>query len=190
MSGLEPPTSSLRTRRSPELSYIPTTNVNIAPAAAGVETGRAASANRGGEAGIRTLGTPKGSTVFETAPFNHSGTSPQNPASDLAEREGFEPSVPEGTHDFQSCRFDRSRTSPLLSGGQYSIGTGIYQPNGVNAGGGPGRSRAAAPRSARRGCRRSLRPVAGRDCRPAGERSTPPHRPGDRWLRTRRSPRG
>ncbi len=30
----------------------------------------------GGEGGIRTLGTPKGTTVFETAPFNHSGTSP------------------------------------------------------------------------------------------------------------------
>ena len=31
----------------------------------------------GGEGGIRTLGTRKGSTVFETAPFDHSGTSPQ-----------------------------------------------------------------------------------------------------------------
>ncbi len=30
----------------------------------------------GGERGIRTLGTHTGSTVFETAPFNHSGTSP------------------------------------------------------------------------------------------------------------------
>ena len=33
-----------------------------------------------GEAGIRTLGTREGSTVFETAPFNRSGTSP-TPAS-------------------------------------------------------------------------------------------------------------
>ena len=32
----------------------------------------------GGERGIRTLGTLARSTVFETAPFNHSGTSPQN----------------------------------------------------------------------------------------------------------------
>ncbi len=32
--------------------------------------------DNGGEAGIRTLGTRKGSTVFETAPFDHSGTSP------------------------------------------------------------------------------------------------------------------
>ncbi len=38
----------------------------------------------GGEAGIRTLGTSKCSTVFETAPFNHSGTSPQYiPTTDL-----------------------------------------------------------------------------------------------------------
>ena len=29
-----------------------------------------------GEAGIRTLGPQKGSTVFETAPFDRSGTSP------------------------------------------------------------------------------------------------------------------
>ena len=32
--------------------------------------------NNGGETGIRTLGTREGSTVFETAPFDHSGTSP------------------------------------------------------------------------------------------------------------------
>ncbi len=32
----------------------------------------------GGERGIRTLGTLACSTVFETAPFNHSGTSPQS----------------------------------------------------------------------------------------------------------------
>ena len=32
---------------------------------------------RGGEGGIRTLGTRKGTTVFETAPIDHSGTSPQ-----------------------------------------------------------------------------------------------------------------
>ena len=29
-----------------------------------------------GEAGIRTLGPASWSTVFETAPFDHSGTSP------------------------------------------------------------------------------------------------------------------
>jgi hypothetical protein len=32
----------------------------------------------GGEGGIRTLGTLTRSTVFETAPFDHSGTSPQS----------------------------------------------------------------------------------------------------------------
>ena len=30
----------------------------------------------GGETGIRTLGAREGTTVFETAPFDHSGTSP------------------------------------------------------------------------------------------------------------------
>ena len=30
----------------------------------------------GGGGGIRTHGTRKGTTVFETAPFNHSGTPP------------------------------------------------------------------------------------------------------------------
>ena len=30
----------------------------------------------GGETGIRTLGRVASTTVFETAPFNHSGTSP------------------------------------------------------------------------------------------------------------------
>ena len=29
-----------------------------------------------GGGGIRTLGAPKGTTVFETAPFDHSGTPP------------------------------------------------------------------------------------------------------------------
>gem|GEM_PF-3549353 len=29
-----------------------------------------------GEGGIRTLGGPEPTTVFETVPFNHSGTSP------------------------------------------------------------------------------------------------------------------
>ena len=31
----------------------------------------------GGETGIRTLGTRESTTVFETAPFDHSGISPQ-----------------------------------------------------------------------------------------------------------------
>lgn len=32
--------------------------------------------NDGGEGGIRTHGTREGTTVFETVPFDHSGTSP------------------------------------------------------------------------------------------------------------------
>ena len=42
--------------------------------------GRAKAVNQGihgGETGIRTLGPREGSTVFETAPFDHSGTSPR-----------------------------------------------------------------------------------------------------------------
>ena len=34
------------------------------------------SLNPGGKGGIRTLGGPKPTTVFETVPFNHSGTFP------------------------------------------------------------------------------------------------------------------
>ena len=46
-----------------------------------VEAARAVQAGRfgakhGGEGGIRTLGPASGTTVFETAPINHSGTSP------------------------------------------------------------------------------------------------------------------
>ena len=34
--------------------------------------------DNGGERGIRTLGTRERTTVFETAPFDHSGISPQS----------------------------------------------------------------------------------------------------------------
>ena len=37
----------------------------------------------GGETGIRTLGRLAPSTVFETAPFDHSGTSPQRLSLDI-----------------------------------------------------------------------------------------------------------
>ena len=36
-----------------------------------------ASASEGGEGGIRTLGTVACTTVFETVPIDHSGTSPK-----------------------------------------------------------------------------------------------------------------
>ncbi len=40
----------------------------------------------GGEGGIRTLGTLACTTVFETAPFNHSGTSPAVRIADAVEQ--------------------------------------------------------------------------------------------------------
>ncbi len=52
--------------------------------------------NNGGEGGIRTHGPVARSTVFETAPFNRSGTSPGKLSGlfkILAERVGFEPTV-------------------------------------------------------------------------------------------------
>jgi hypothetical protein len=39
---------------------------------------------------------------------------PETASLKLAEREGFEPSVPCGTHDFQSCTFGLSVTSPQV----------------------------------------------------------------------------
>lgn len=49
--------------------------------------------------------------------LDRSLTSPEADAScvrygPMAEREGFEPSVPLGTHDFQSCTFNHSVTAP------------------------------------------------------------------------------
>ena len=40
------------------------------------------------------------------------GASAPTPPDQIEEREGFEPSVPFGTHDFQSCSFGHSDTSP------------------------------------------------------------------------------
>lgn len=42
----------------------------------------------GGEGGIRTHGTRKGTTVFETVPFDHSGTSPHEEAHGARGRPG------------------------------------------------------------------------------------------------------
>ena len=41
----------------------------------------------GGEGGIRTLGTRESTTVFETAPFDHSGTSPRPDRASASPRE-------------------------------------------------------------------------------------------------------
>ena len=57
----------------------------------------------GGEGGIRTHGTREGSTVFETAPFDHSGTSPRSVG---GERGGYTAAgrSARGTcEDFRSC---------------------------------------------------------------------------------------
>ena len=71
----------------------------------------------GGEGGIRTLGTRKGTTVFETAPFDRSGTSPlhgqaplfgggrSNAPGALTEPPGIAKHVPEpATGDAACCR--------------------------------------------------------------------------------------
>ena len=42
--------------------------------------------HRGGETGIRTLGRLAPTTVFETAPFDHSGTSPRGQGASTAVR--------------------------------------------------------------------------------------------------------
>ncbi len=76
-----------------------------------------------GEEGIRTPGSRKGTTVFETAPFDHSGTSPKRKQKSvissaiiiypgLAEKEGFEPPVPAREQRFS--RPPHSTTLPFL----------------------------------------------------------------------------
>ena len=60
----------------------------------------------GGETGIRTLGTREGSTVFETAPFDHSGTSPRGSGGaackgePAAVQEGFSTSLEKAIFSF------------------------------------------------------------------------------------------
>ena len=84
----------------------------------------------GGEGGIRTLGPLTWSTVFETAPFDHSGTSPkildrayatEDPS--FIVRSPRKGNGGEGgirtlgrvspTHAFQACTFSHSVTSPI-----------------------------------------------------------------------------
>ena len=60
--------------------------------------------NNGGERGIRTLGGLAPTTVFETAPFNHSGTSPRDvpqPIGALAEGPGADMRI-----IYLICRFE------------------------------------------------------------------------------------
>ena len=71
-----------------------------------------------GEKGIRTPGTRKSTTVFETAPFDHSGISPCEVklicllAASVAEKEGFEPPEPSRVQRFS--RPPHSTTLPFL----------------------------------------------------------------------------
>src|SRR3954468_20862285 len=64
-----------------------------------VKNARPPTKTNGGEGGIRTHGPVARSTVFETAPFDRSGTSPVDDSSkssssrSVAERVGFEPTV-------------------------------------------------------------------------------------------------
>ena len=79
----------------------------------------------GGETGIRTLGPREGSTVFETAPIDRSGISPDNPNKERndvpciklhrlkAEREGFEPPEACTSTVFKTAAIDHSAISPL-----------------------------------------------------------------------------
>ena len=118
--------------------------------------------SNGGEGGIRTHGPLARTTVFETAPFDHSGTSPLRlgfgpihgpsrcrrlsgvrrgrgrTAVGMAEREGFEPSVEFPLHTL-SRRAPSATRSPLRS-----LGHLLYQ-------------RALGPR--RRRAKKSLRRV-------------------------------
>ena len=48
---------------------------------------------------------------------------------EVAESLGFEPRVPCGTHDFQSCRFDHSRNSPPDSSAGGNIASGPEKSN-------------------------------------------------------------
>ena len=72
----------------------------------------------GGEGGIRTHGTRKGSTVFETARFNHSRTSPTAPQafSTLAALAALHNQMPAfWKHYAPSARSRPARTGVILS---------------------------------------------------------------------------
>ena len=51
---------------------------------------------------------------LDSVGFNrHFNKLPEDPQGNMAVREGFEPSVPCGTHTFQACSFGHSDTSPF-----------------------------------------------------------------------------
>ena len=67
----------------------------------------------GGEGGIRTHGDPEATTVFETAPFNHSGTSPWY-AVELLNRY-FLPCARSPSKKARSCAAASSASTPRIT---------------------------------------------------------------------------
>ena len=67
----------------------------------------------GGEGGIRTHGPVARSTVFETAPFDRSGTSPESACRDHGGERGIRTlGRVSPTHAFQACSLSHSDISP------------------------------------------------------------------------------
>ncbi len=66
----------LRVTRRTTILYSSGSNPDTSGARRAKGAKRAPLRKSGGEGGIRTLGTRESTTVFETAPFDHSGTSP------------------------------------------------------------------------------------------------------------------
>src|SRR3954468_13185717 len=82
-----------------------------------VKNARPPTKTNGGEGGIRTHGPVARSTVFETAPFDRSGTSPVVSAFEI---DGGESGIRthgrvSPTHAFQACSLSHSDISPDLS---------------------------------------------------------------------------
>ena len=67
-----------RDHTAASLNIVQATEVNIKHELTPAQARRCLCVRKdGGEGGIRTHGTRKGTTVFETVPIDHSGTSPQ-----------------------------------------------------------------------------------------------------------------
>ncbi len=87
----------------------------------------------GGEGGIRTLGARKGSTVFETARFNHSRTSPQNPRASGRKRLADPGRLVQPTQEVELDDDRRHVIRLALIAGERS---GVFVESGQNLGGG------------------------------------------------------
>jgi hypothetical protein len=162
VTGIEPATSTLARLRSSQLSY-----TRASESGPLLNCGRASNRleRRGWDSNPRY--PFRGTRDFQSRPFDHSGTSPSQPAravlppgklrspgcgapmgfghgsgsgrarvdggwmhrsratGERAERVGFEPTVPFwGTHDFESCAFNRTRP-PLPRGAVYPSPCGL-----------------------------------------------------------------